>query len=845
MYQLGLALSRPTVPLESYMNFTAIRRHRGFQNVSPVLSEHSLKHDSSTAFRLQPIALACLLAFNAPVLYAADCPVTIDTGTPSCLPVASPGTVHLDPNVVLGNGAMTLDEGKLLATGSMSLSNALTLSNNTTIAAAAGATLILDGAFNMLDGSNMVFGDATNTGTVRLATPGGAYGHPITITVVGGTLQAANNELNALVSRSIATTVNQGATMDFDGQAGYIVKLFGAGVVKTDNNTIYLGGGSDFSGQLMGSAQIQLLGGVANLSGDNSYTGPTIISGGSVLEIGQGGATGTLGSGDVSNSGTLAFNRNNQITVANTITGSGMLQQNGSGNLLLTGNSTYSGGTEVNSGRLSVNGSVLGMTTVNAGGTLGGAGVIEDATIQSGGTLAPGNSIGTLTLTGNLVFNPGSFFDVEVDHLGAADQIKVLAPGTVTINGGTLNVLASAGTYAAATHYTIIDAPAGISGNFSAITSNLAFLTPTVSNTGTTLDLLLTRNTVDFSAIARTDNQRGASLALAGLGAGAINTAVVALDAATARSAFSQLAGELHASAQAALVDDTDFVRSAVTQRLYQPDGQAVWFKASSVHGYADGNSNSASTSRHMNGGLLGSDRSIGEGAWTAGILGGYSDTSFSSQRSSADIKTVHLGAYAGRSFDHIQLKLGTGYAYNRLDTNRSLSFGAFNGREKADYDAHCLQAFADVGYRFQNADGSVEPFFNLSQVHTAREGFSERGGEGALQLRDEQSNVTLSTIGLRLDQALTASHIIPLRLQGSIGYRHAAGDVTPEAEANLRGSASFEVKGSAIAREAAICDIGLYSQLTPALSAGLNYRGQHGDDVRIHAANLHLTWMF
>ena len=35
------------------------------------------------------------------------------------------------------------------------------------------------------------------------------------------------------------------------------------------------------------------------------------------------------------------------------------------------------------------------------------------------------------------------------------------------------------------------------------------------------------------------------------------------------------------------------------------------------------------------------------------------------------------------------------------------------------------------------------------------------------------------------------------------------------------------------------------YSLLSPSLSAGINYRGQQGDNTRIHAANFNLTWLF
>ncbi len=77
--------------------------------------------------------------------------------------------------------------------------------------------------------------------------------------------------------------------------------------------------------------------------------------------------------------------------------------------------------------------------------------------------LAPGNSIGTLTVNGNVTFAAGSTYRVEVDAAGANDRIN--ATGTATINGGTVDVQASAGTYQASTQYTLLNAAGGRTGS--------------------------------------------------------------------------------------------------------------------------------------------------------------------------------------------------------------------------------------------------------------------------------------------------------------------------------------------------------------------------------------------
>lgn len=754
-------------------------------------------------------------------------------------------------DVVLNHGVINSNStqaGSITGPGSLTTASSLLLGTN-------GA----DSELNLVNIAGMF--EFTGGGTLTLVDGTGIQSN----VRIDGTLRFGM--IDGMVNAN-STLTSAGSTIDLNGFSQALSNLTSDGNINLGGSSLTTVGTSTITGTVTGSGSLVVdTNSSLSLSGNNSsYTGSTFLSSGSALSIAHNNALGSgqliIDNASLANTGNITLNNNIIIlspgTVINAasntrfelgggITGTEGFRKTGTGELVISGVTNFAGTTVIEAGSLNLasTGILASGVEVENGATLSGTGTVGSfLTLQAGGILAPGNSIGTMNVNGTLTFNSGSFFNVELDNTGASDRVDVT--GAAVINtGSTLNINGAAGTYGPSTTYTLINATSGITGTFSTINSNLAFLNPVVTNTGNQLQLTLTNNGVDFVDVARSYNQRNAALALMSVGAGTLAAAVTSLDADSARSAFSQLSGEIHASAQGALVDDTDFVRSAVTQRLYQPDGNAVWFKGSSIHGYTDRNSNNDSTARHMNGGLVGSDRAIGDGNWTAGIFGGYGDTNFNTQRSRADIKTVHLGAYAGRSFDNIQLKLGTGYAYHRLDTSRNLGFGTFTGRDKADYDAHSLQAFADVGYRFKSGDGSIEPFINLAQVYISREGFNERGDEAALSVSREQSNVTLGTLGVRLDQPLSNSSRFPLRLQGSLGYRHAEGDVTPKSEARLAGSSSFDIRGNPIARQAAVYDIGIYSQLSPSLSAGINYRGQNGDNTRIHAANFNLTWLF
>ena len=135
---------------------------------------------------------------------------------------------------------------------------------------------------------------------------------------------------------------------------------------------------------------------------------------------------------------------------------------------------------------------------------MGGNGTITGL-VTNNGIIAPGNSIGTLTINGNFVQNAGTIYQVQVNPAGQSDRINT--SGTATINGGMVQVQAQSGTYARNTTYTILNATGGVSGAYSSVTSNFAFLTPSLSYDANNVYLLLFQNQGAFAAGAQTPNQ--------------------------------------------------------------------------------------------------------------------------------------------------------------------------------------------------------------------------------------------------------------------------------------------------------------------------------------------------
>ena len=100
---------------------------------------------------------------------------------------------------------------------------------------------------------------------------------------------------------------------------------------------------------ISGSGTLTNMGsGTLVLSGENTYTGTTTIQNGTIALAGGDDRLPTttalsLSSGDVTDNGFLTFNRSDELTVANRISGAGALTQAGDGTLVLTGEDSYTG----------------------------------------------------------------------------------------------------------------------------------------------------------------------------------------------------------------------------------------------------------------------------------------------------------------------------------------------------------------------------------------------------------------------------------------------------------------------------------------------------------------------
>ncbi|EIM7950810.1 fibronectin-binding autotransporter adhesin ShdA [Salmonella enterica] len=270
-------------------------------------------------------------------------------------------------------------------------------------------------------------------GTLILSNTANDYGNT---NINGGTLSA--NDAAALGSGDVAIAEN--------------AKLeLGQGTL--DNNVT--GGG-----QIIKSGSGDLI-----VTGDNTYSGGTTITGGMLTAD----HADSLGTGAIANNGVLQVGEGE---LENTLSGSGSLVKTGMGELTLSGDNTYSGGTTIADGVLIVaNVNALGGGDVDNAGTLKldaeGEFNLANVTTQSGATteLAKGTTLNvdSLTQQADSTLN----IDLSKANESAITADSVTLAGTLNVTG--IGSVTDSWTPEAYT-YTLIDSDSAITSDFDNLT---------------------------------------------------------------------------------------------------------------------------------------------------------------------------------------------------------------------------------------------------------------------------------------------------------------------------------------------------------------------------------------
>ncbi|THB97066.1 fibronectin-binding autotransporter adhesin ShdA [Salmonella enterica] len=298
-----------------------------------------------------------------------------------------------------------------------------------------GDTEIDGGILAAKDAASLGTGDVTIAESATLALSQGTLDN--NVTGEGQIVKSGSDELIVTGDNNYSggTTIS-GGTLTVDH-----ADSLGSGDI--DNSGVLKVGEGELENTLSGSGSLVKTGtGELTLSGDNSYSGGTTITGGTLTAD----HADSLGSGDIDNSGVLQVGEGE---LENTLSGAGSLVKTGMGELTLSGDNSYSGGTTIDDGVLIAdNADSLGTGAVANNGVLQvGEGELENTLSGAGSLVKTGT--GELTLSGDNSYSGGTTISggtLTADHADSLGSGDIDNSGVLQVGEGELkNTLSGSG----------------------------------------------------------------------------------------------------------------------------------------------------------------------------------------------------------------------------------------------------------------------------------------------------------------------------------------------------------------------------------------------------------------
>jgi autotransporter-associated beta strand protein len=802
--------------------------------------------------------------------------------------------------------ASTAGNATITNTGTVGFNNFSTAGNATITNTNTGALVFLNistaGNATITNNNTVVFLDVSTAGLAQLINNAGA--------TVDFSFSAGPHSDRKLSAGSIA------------GAGAYFLGADALTVGGNNLSTTVSGGISDCgptghecenSGASTGGSLVKVGTGTLTLAAANTYTGGTAVAGGLIdfnaasnfgsgtITLDGGGLQWASGTTTDISSRLAAFGSNgatfdtngNSVTLASILSGAGGLAKTGSGTLTLSAADAYLGATSVNAGTLIVNGAIASssLTTVNAGGTLGGTGTVGATTIAGGGTLAPGSgSPGTtMTVAGNLAFQSGAFYLVQVSP-SAASLANI--SGTASL-AGTVQVAFAPGSYVGRS-YDILHS-AGLNGTtFSGVSGNVpAGLTESLSYTATDVLLNLT------AALGQGGGLNGNQQSVAN----AINTffnnggtlppnfvTIFGLSGNNLANALSLISGEAATGGQQGafqlmreFLDLTldpfvDGRRDAggggaigfAPEREELPDGIALayakalkappkppsfeprWTTWGSAFGGANKTDGDPVVGSHdlttrAGGVAAGLDYHVARDTVVgAALAGAGTDWSLAQGLGGGKSDAFQAGVYGATRAGPAYLAAALAFANHWMSTDRVAALG---DHLTASFNAQSFGGRVEGGYRLASVYGGLTPYAAVQAQSFHTPAYSETdvtGGGFGLATNARSASDTRSELGARLDHAVALDPSRMLTLRGRLAWAHDwVSDPTLAAVFQTLPGASFIVNGATPAQDSALASAGAELRLPRGVTLLGKFDGELASRAQTYAGTgtLRVSW--
>ena len=668
-----------------------------------------------------------------------------------------------------------------------------------------GATVLEQAGTGTFASSVMGLGSLTvATGVVELLAPNTYSGGT---TVNGGTLWLGPG---ASLLAGSALTVN-GGTFDLNGNDQTLSALSGTGgtlALGSGVLTLDTGIANTLATAITGSGGLILQGtGSLNLTGINSFTGPTVVQSGTLDVNGSlAGSVFVAGAGTLGGSGSIGGN----VFLAGTIApGNSIGTLSIAGNYLQTAGSTYRAEV-VSSGQSDL---------VNVGGT---------ATLQGG-------TVGFTAL-------PGGPFAYSTTY-------------TLLSAAGGLN-----GTYSSIVDpYPFLQSSLGYDANNVYLNLKIGgfanqALNPTQYAVGVALDASAPQATGDFATVlgtlatATAAQGQAAMTALSGNNYAGLSSSMVQGAMLFMNNFTGQTGGAAPAFNRVALAEACDVGCDPTA-----PATWGAWGGSLGGLGTVGASQPVGGVTYNVGGFAAGLDRQVGANirlGVTAGYTTGTQWVSGFDGKSTSD--TFQAGLYGNFAHDKAYADGIVGYAYSYNQMWRNIAVAGLQPRTaQGRTSANQFYGQVETGYRFDlggAAQAFVTPFARLQAYTGTQNAFTETGAQSLnLSVAQQTTNSLRSVLGAQLGGAMDLGWREKLAVQFRLGWSHDYADIARPVTATFAGAPTFAFTtfGVAPQRDGVVLGLAANSVIADATSVYLRYEGDISGQDSSHAitAGLRMTW--
>jgi subtilase-type serine protease len=568
------------------------------------------------------------------------------------------------------------------------------------------------------------------------------------------------------------------------------------------------------------------------------------------------------------------------------------------GNLYIGGSQTQAGGTaalDITSGVVEANDIVIWH-----GGTVGGYGTLKAPMVTNWGTIKQtGAPLGTLTVQGDMRFEPNSVLEVRVNNSGASDKLSIT--GQVTIAGGTVKAI-STETITGTKQYTIVDANK-VTGAFDALDTALLdvnLIDPYESLGYGSKSVLLRIAAYRFDkGVAQTPNQQELGKALqriAVAGGTAVTGALQQLPTLNdVRAAYDQLSGQSRPPLAPILATDTAKFMGIVSDRLQgargavardvdslsdspllamaeplsgigspssrnwdsfmwdlgQDRGNQSWGTWGKVYGLlGDRKTKNGVTGYSYNvlGESVGLEVQLSErflGGATAGYSSGQVD--YDTLTDTADISTMHAGLYSTYAGDGWYASSMVTHSWIDLQTERVVDLT--REHHEGDFGASEWSGYIEAGLDWQPAPSwLIQPLAAFQVTFLSIGQCVETGGPSALIFDKQEYDSYRASVGAKVTKELPlGSQGLAALVQARGRWVHEFGDVVSSVNTRFVDvpTISFAISDEAVSRESFVVGAGAGVRLTRGLRAFVDYDMSFNTDktVQVISGALDYRW--